>query len=66
MQYPPHKNSMADIEDESLFTLSEEDLARLKADRDKIDFARTVTVSEETRRECEAELAAAKKRGYRI
>lgn len=57
---------MADIEDEPLFALSEEDLARLKADRDKIDFARTVVVSEEVRRECEAELVAAKRRGYKI
>ena len=33
---------------------------------DLIQFATTVHVSEEVRTECEAELAAAKKNGYRI
>jgi hypothetical protein len=55
-----------DIDDEPLFALTEEDIKLLKADRAKIEFALTTYVSDEVRRECEAELAEAKKRGYKF
>ena len=57
---------MADIDDEPLFSLSEADILRLKADKLKIEFALTMHVSEAVRAECEQELADAKKRGWKI
>ena len=56
---------MADIDDEPLFSLSEDDIARLKADRAKIAFTLTTHVSDEVRRECEAELERGRKSGWK-
>ena len=61
------KDSMQyDCHDEPLFSLTDADLAILKADKTMIDFALTTFVPDEIRRECEAELAAAKENGYVI
>ena len=57
---------MADIEDESLFALSEADLLRLKADKMKVEFALTTHVSEEVRRECEEEMERGRKAGWKL
>jgi hypothetical protein len=54
-----------DIPDEPIFALSESDVALLKAEQNLITFALTTHVSPEVRAECEAELAAAKLRGYK-
>ena len=64
---PPRKIPMQyDCHDEPLFSLTDADLAILKADKTMIDFALTTFVTDETRRECEAELAEAKKNSYAI
>lgn len=56
---------MADVDsDEPLFALIKETYDQ--ADAALIEFALTTHVSEETRRECQAELAVAKKNNYRI
>ena len=53
------------VPDEPLFSLSEADILRLKADKLKIEFVLTTHVSDEVRAECEQELADAKKRGWK-
>lgn len=64
---PPRKIPMQyDCYDEPLFSLTDADLAILKADKTMIDFALTTFVTDEIRRECEAELAEAKKNSYAI
>ena len=64
---PPRKIPMHyDCHDEPLFSLTDADLAILKADKTMIDFALTTFVTDEIRRECEAELAEAKKNSYAI
>ena len=64
---PPRKIPMQyDCHDEPLFSLTDADLAILKADKTMIDFALTTFVTDEIRRECEAELAEAKKNSYAI
>jgi hypothetical protein len=60
---------MADIEDdEPLFSkvVTEADKEELKIDEAMLRFAQTAYVSDEVRTECEAEMAAAKKRGWKI
>jgi hypothetical protein len=57
--------TMADIDDEPLFSLSDEDIAKLKADRIKLDYTVSVHVSEEVRRECEAEMERGRKSGWK-
>ena len=56
---------MADIEDEPLFALDAADIARLKADQLKIDFALTTHVSEEIRKVCEEEMERGRKAGWK-
>lgn len=57
---------MTDIDnsDEPLFALMKETHSEKEAAL--IQFALTTHISDEVRKKCEAELAAAKKRGYRI
>lgn len=55
-----------DIPDEPLFALSETDMSLLRAEKNLITFTLTAHVSDEVRRECEAELATAKKNGYKV
>ena len=56
-----------DVPEEPLFALSAEDLAALDSDiRDQIKFICTQYVSEEIRKECEFEMAEAKKNRWKI
>jgi hypothetical protein len=52
---------MADIDEEPLFSLTEADIAVLGADKTLITFALTTHVSDEVRKECEAEMEEGKK-----
>lgn len=62
---PLIRKFMADIEDEPLFSLSEADILRLKADKLKIEFALTTHVSEAVRAVCEAEMERGRKSGWK-
>jgi hypothetical protein len=69
VQHPPHtENIMAYIEDEPLFALERQNKLEAFDQRmaNLIEFAKTQFISQEVRDECVAELAEAKKRGYRF
>lgn len=53
------------IEDEPLFALSEADLAVLNAEKNLVTFALTTYVSDEIRKECEAEMERGRKSGWK-
>jgi hypothetical protein len=57
---------MVDIDDEPLFSLSEADLALLNSEKLMLNFVAGAIVTDEIRKECEAELVTAKKNGYKI
>jgi hypothetical protein len=58
---------MADIDSDDYFiVLSEEQLKNMTYAQAQAEFNRTVVVSGEVRSMCQAELAAAKKSGYKI
>ncbi len=57
---------MADIEDEPLFALSAADMSLIRAENNLITFALTTHVSDEVRKECEAEMVEGKKRGWKF
>jgi hypothetical protein len=59
---------MADEDDEPLFSkrVTEADKEELMIDDVMLRCALTATVSDKVRTECEAEIAAAKKRGWKL
>jgi len=63
---PLTDNTMDIEDDEPFFAMSEADLALLLAEKNLITFALTTYVSDEVRKECEAEMELGRKSGWRI